>query len=265
VEIQEFKANSVGEVLKLVESFPHMMWIFRGQADADWPLLPKAGRHEYFIPNSADEDGYALNQDLARFEQWRHWAVAYQPDLPANDFEALAVAQHYGLATRLLDWTTNPLIALYFAVEDQPDKDGGMYLYLPDLDRELTTKKLTGVDRPVRFSPRPLDRRLLNQYAAFTYHPEPNKPLTQEPFPEILRQFAPTGLKSRLSLVRIPWQSKKWAMSQLDQLGINRRTIFPDLEGLSAFINWQTRQVAGKAPEPDLTKPQPAILWLDHH
>ena len=52
----EYTANSVGELLKLVESFPHMMWIFRGQADADWPLLSKAGRPEYFIPNSADED-----------------------------------------------------------------------------------------------------------------------------------------------------------------------------------------------------------------
>jgi hypothetical protein len=264
MEIKEYTASSVSELLKIVESFPHMMWIFRGQADAEWPLLPKAGRHEYFIPNSADEDACFPNQDLARFEQWRHWAVACQPDLPSNDFEALAVAQHYGLATRLLDWTTNPLIAFYFAVEDQPDRDGSLHLYLPDLDRELTAKKFSGVDRPVRFSPRPLDRRLLNQYAAFTYHPEPHKPLLPEPFPESLRQFAPTGVDSRLNRICIPWQSKRWAMSHLDQLGINRRTIFPDLEGLSAHINWETRQVAGEVPESDPAKPLPEMFWLEN-
>ncbi len=239
-----------------------MMWIFRGQADADWPLLPKAGRPEYFIPNSADENGYPLNQDLVRFEQWRHWAVACQPDLPTNHFEALAFAQHYGLATRLLDWTTNPLIALYFAVEDQPAKDGSLYLHLPELDKDLTSKKFTDIDRTVRFSPRPLDKRILNQYAAFTYHPEPHKPLAPEPLPETLAPFAPSDVRSRLIRIRIPWQAKKWATSQLDQLGINRRTLFPDLDGVSAFINWGTRQVAGKVPERDPTKPLPEMFWL---
>jgi hypothetical protein len=262
MEMQEFEATSVGEVLNLVQSFPHMMWLFRGQADADWPLLPKAGRSEYFIPNSADEEGYPLNQDLLRFQQWRHWAVAFHPDVPTNDFEALAVAQHYGLATRLLDWTTNPLIALYFAVEDQPDKDGGMYLHLPERDDDLLTRKLTEVDRPIRFSPRPLDKRLLNQYSAFTYHPQPHEPLEAKPMPSSLAAFAPPETMSSLVRIRIPAPAKKWATSQLDQLGINRRTLFPDLEGLSAFINWETRQVAGKGPERDPMKPLPQLHVL---
>ena len=263
MEIQEFEATSVGDVLTFVQSFPHMMWLFRGQADAHWPLLPKAGRSEYFIPNSADEEGYPLNQDLFRFEQWRHWAVACQPNLPSNDFEALAFAQHYGLATRLLDWTTNPLIALYFAVEDQPDKDGSLYLHLPERDDDLLKREFTEVDRPVRFSPRPLDKRLLNQYAAFTYHPQPNEPLDAKPMPSSLAAFAPPDTKSSLVRVRIPSQAKTWATSQLDQLGINRRTLFPDLEGVSAFINWETRQVAGKVPGRDPMKPLPQIHVIE--
>lgn len=263
MEMPEFNADSVGEVLKLTQSFPHMMWIFRGQADADWPLLPKAGRSEYFIPNSADEDGYPLNQDLVRFKYWRHWAVACQPNLPSNDFEALAFAQHYGLATRLLDWTTNPLIALYFAVEDKPDKDGAMYLYLPERDDDLLKRKLTEVTHPVRFSPRPLDKRLLHQYAAFTYHPKPNEPLEATPMPPALGAYAHPDTTSGLIRVRVPSQAKNWATSQLDQLGINRRTLFPDLEGVSAFINWHTRQVAGKVPERDPMKPLPQIHVID--
>jgi hypothetical protein len=262
MEMHEINANSVGEVLKLVEAFPHMMWIFRGQADADWALVPKAGRPEYFIPNTKDDEGYPPNQDLVRFECWRHWAVGCQPDLPENDFEALAFAQHYGLATRLLDWTTNPLIALYFAVEDRPEKDGSMYLHLPERDGDLLTRKLTELEEPVHFSPRPLDRRLLHQYAAFTYHPRPNEPLAARPFPSSLANYVPPDIGSNLVRIRIPWQAKKWAPSQLDQLGINRRTLFPDLEGLSAFINWETRQVAGKVPERDPTKPLPQIHVL---
>lgn len=261
--MQEFIANTVGEVLALVELFPHELWILRGQADAAWPLLPKAGRPEYFIPNREDEEGYPLNLDLARFEQWRHWAVAYHPDLPTNDFEALAFAQHYGLATRLLDWTTNPLIAIYFAVADEPHKDGGLYIHLPRHDSQLTTRRLTEINQPVMFTPRPLDKRILNQYAAFTYHPAPNEPLDSEPLSEEFHQLAPLDVKDRLIRVRIPRHSKECAVSQLDRLGINHRTLFPDLGGLSAFINWQTRQVAGKVPERDPMKPLPQIHVID--
>lgn len=66
-------------------------WIFRGQADILWPLIPKAGRAEFRNDN-----------DLGRFNAWRSRALAHGL-LPDNDWECLAIAQHYGLATRLLD------------------------------------------------------------------------------------------------------------------------------------------------------------------
>src|SRR2546427_519519 len=81
---------------------PPVGWWFRGQSDATWLLVPKAGRHEYFLPN---------DRDLGRFKSWKDRAVAYLGSLPTDEWECLAIAQHHGLATRLLDWTYNPLVA----------------------------------------------------------------------------------------------------------------------------------------------------------
>ena len=84
---------------------------YRGQAD-DWPIVPKIAR---IVPRgnlNSDED-----QMLQTFKRQMPQFVDNVPD---NDWDILAIAQHHGLATRLLDWSHNPLAALWFAVREPP-------------------------------------------------------------------------------------------------------------------------------------------------
>src|SRR5438876_29628 len=103
-------------------------WIFRGQRQYEWRLVPRIDRARFkkyrdkVKWNRAHHERRLLIDfrkgawPHSKLEQERHW-------------EWLAIAQHYGLATRLLDWTRNPLAALYFAVEKKSESDSAVWCY----------------------------------------------------------------------------------------------------------------------------------------
>lgn len=194
-------------------------WYFRGQAKVSHKLVPKAGRPDF------------LGLDDRRiFHVWKRHAVSYLPTIPQelSDWDLLAIAQHHGLATRLLDWTFNPLTAAYFAIEDL-DEDGAVYAhYSESLAVNPNTypdpHSVTGI---ARLMPSSIVPRILRQGGIFTLHGPP----------ETMMDVAlPAG--DRLERLVIPASAKREIATQLSHYGVNRMSLFPDLDGLSRHINW---------------------------
>jgi len=219
--ITAFTFEQLNEIFTATAPSDGAGWCYRGQADNTWLLVPRAGRPEYAW------------HDLARFKEWRRQAIAYYPELPADDWECLAIAQHYGLATRLLDWTWNPLVATYFAINSEPAVDGAVYCLLAHKLEDVEEKTFEEITHVARYSPRAIHRRILQQAAFFTYHPQPTKSLEHEELlenPGILQVVIPARMKASL-------------LASLNMYGINNVTLFPDLEGLSRHSNWVTQGI----------------------
>ena len=241
--------NDLGKFVSFISEFRNDRWIFRGQPNIADPLMPKAGRPAYFLKN---------NGDLERFSRWSHQAVAFCPELPENDFERLAFARHYGLATRLLDWSANALVALYFATEGEPagpinpncsrtpEPDGGVFIYLkPTGEIDVNHHRLTEQGGVMFYSPRPIVRRIMAQDGIFTFHPCPNVPLEPQPLPSNIGHPPNT---QDLVVVRVPAAKKRKLQSQLRDVGVLARSIYPDIEGLSKSINLVTHWMAHPRP-----------------
>lgn len=213
-------------VFRGYRSHDGMGYLFRGQADSSWALLPKAGRKEFFLPD---------NRDLGRFWSWKRMAIAYS-SLPSSDLEQLALAQHHGLATRLLDWTMNPLVACFFACSEQNNKDGAVYMYeTPDgiVSEETSLDLLKQYHDVFGFLPKSISSRVLNQKGVFTVHCEASEGIK-------VKESRVFKGKPNLLVLTIPAKLKLDVIKHLEDYGIDKSVLFPDLDGLSAHINTKT-------------------------
>jgi type I restriction enzyme M protein len=98
-------------------------FIFRGVTDAaNHRLISTVGRKDY-------KQGTGTREQFEKriFRLFKERALPHLDFHPRNEWEWLALAQHHGLPTRLLDWSYNPLVACYFAVEKAFDSDSAIY------------------------------------------------------------------------------------------------------------------------------------------
>lgn len=191
-------------------------WLFRGQARIDWDLLPKAGRPPF---SGRDDQPY--------FEAWKRRAAEYISPLPNSDWDWLAIAQHHGLATRLLDWSYYPLVAAYFAVCEEHDADAVVYCYRYQWIADRTKVEPFKIKDIAVFKPSGIVSRITRQGGVFTVHKDPAIPAKIS-----------LGPKELLETVIIDKNYRKELLFELNHYGINRSTLFPDLDGLSAHTNW---------------------------
>ena len=109
---EEIRISSVSEFIEKIvqrDKEAETETFYRGHANKDWELLPSIFR----TPNGVEKE-HLLFRDMVA-----HEPQSFSECKSALDY--LVQMQHYGLPTRLLDMTTNPLVALYFACQPTPD------------------------------------------------------------------------------------------------------------------------------------------------
>jgi FRG domain len=225
---------------------------WRGHADINWTLTA-----EVFRPTPTG----GKYPEVTLLRTFMGQAESRSDRCPAYDDLAgwLILARHFGLPTRLLDWSMSPLVALFFAVEasdvDGPETDGALWALSPgQLNDEMIGPgqyRLLLTDNPkvkqlvaLAFEPEPaphaeaaplagkalavgtreVDPRVMVQQGAFTIHAD-GQNLTEMKMAKHERPW--------LIGFRIPHAAKDYLRKMLQNLGVSRSGLFPDLGSLA--------------------------------
>jgi hypothetical protein len=214
---------------------------FRGLSDDGRPLIPSIGRDHKVLSESrvlvanVEQEQGLLHCFRRHTYEHRHRVMSI--------WESLFLARHHGLPTRLLDWTTNPLVALFFACASSKtggaSKGGAIWVFSKrrpssdDIDvfdlRNDDPFTINGIRIIYPFNPSP---RITAQNGVFTIQENPRFDLRSLEGKASSSECDINGL----TMLSIPEESKLPLLRELHRIGVHDQSMFPDLGGIAASI-----------------------------
>ncbi|MBI1732244.1 MAG: FRG domain-containing protein [Gammaproteobacteria bacterium] len=232
--MREDRLKNWNELTRLADAQKRGGWLYRGETRCDYKLVSKIGREGARKDHQGRDLPYDDVQERLLLEEFKRQARPMLELQPQSKLELMAVAQHHGLKTRLLDWTDSLLVAAMFATEKgvtiEKDLETGKEKRIPpviyavcglamasDTDDPFKLDQVS-VYRPAHISP-----RIAPQQGVFTVHPKPCERFDHAALVKWILDIDGT-LEIKLAL---------------DAVGISRGSLFPGIDGLTEALNWR--------------------------
>lgn len=243
----EIVHKSVDSVSGLIKEIPdlaeHQRLLFRGHDTTEYKILPTCARPHTFLTKSKVLNAKDERDIFERFRRRSHDLLGAQQGAG----KALLVARHHGLPVRLIDWTSNPLAALFFACCGKENNDAHLWAIrrrrnirkyeFADLfeigETAALFRKMNNTATYLRvIDPVYNSDRIRAQDGYFTVH-GPRGESLESVFPRLTPKNSDFD---RVICWTIAKDRKLELIQQLSQLGVTRRTVYPDLDGIAKSI-----------------------------
>jgi hypothetical protein len=215
--MQTFSVTTVADFHERVKSTRDFHPVFRGEDSSGYELRPKYGRA--MLQNRLN----SANMEKIIFREFKRTGVAHASYEPKDEWDWLALAQHHGLSTRLLDWSENPLVAAYFATMAYTSSDDAV-IYVFDkyeLDGPDVLMSPFDIASDYIFRPRHTAARISAQSGVFTVHCSPDT------------IFSPKSLQRWVLDTNILIEVR----SMIRVYGVTKAFVFPGLDSVAYGIN----------------------------
>jgi hypothetical protein len=227
-----FPIKDISEYIKYVNmrsDSDKVIVLYRGQSNDD-SLLPSIARKN--SKTDTTELEFEMLDELKRRSQ------NIQLHSLKDDWDWLVYAQHFGMKTRLLDWTSNPLTALWFACKNEYkiNQDSFVYIFSARKSSLLNRKKNKDPFKPTStkiLRPPQNNSRIISQSGWFTAHRYSKK---VGKFVGLEKNLT---YKNYITKLLVPSSAKRKILIQLNNFGVNHQSMFPDFEGICKQLNWE--------------------------